>query len=43
MIWKKIVPNPNTLLSGDEMDVLMTSREKKNPDFSDDELAYPVN
>jgi hypothetical protein len=28
MIWKKIVPNPSKLLSGDEMDVLMTSREK---------------
>jgi hypothetical protein len=42
MIWRKIVTNPNKLLSGDEMDVLVTSREK-NSDSSDDELAYPPN
>ena len=42
MICKKITSNPNKLLSGDEIDVLITSREKDS-DSSDNDLAYPLN
>lgn len=42
MIWKKIIQNPNKQLSGDEINVLMTSREKDS-DSLDNDLAYPLN